>query len=194
MKNKIFYTQENKQKGPVSLADLKLLADRGELKRTDKIWQSGMPGWLPADSLPAIFADMPPRDNPAPDVSPFAFQPAKAKSPGLMALFSFLLPGLGQICSGQDNKGVFLLGIALLGHWLTGGISSLLLCPTMSFDAFTIAAKAKRGCALRKWEFFPTIKRLNQLQPRVVPLVIFCITIAILLTRIVLYSRDGAGK
>jgi hypothetical protein len=37
------------------LAQLRALADRGELRRDDSVWTDGMPGWVPASSRPELF-------------------------------------------------------------------------------------------------------------------------------------------
>jgi len=111
-------------------------------------------------------------------------------SPLLAAVFSFILPGTGQIYCRQDNKGIFILGFFLLGHWATAGVFSLILCPVMSLDAFQIAKKLNHSASTQRWEFFPDIKPLNRLSPRVMPLVIVILLTAIILTRIVLYASD----
>lgn len=108
----------------------------------------------------------------------------------LAALLGLLLPGAGQIYNRQDNKGIFLVGFFLLGHWATGGISSLVLCPAMSADAFMIARKINRGEQIERWEFFPAIKPLNKLPPLIMPLAIVILIAAITLARIVIYASD----
>jgi hypothetical protein len=99
-----------------------------------------------------------------------ACQPAgqRGKSPALAALSSVILPGLGQIYCGQDNKGVFLLGMSLLGYWSTGGLSSLFLCPAIAADALMIARRLNLSATVGRWEFFPAIKLLNAIPPRVI--------------------------
>jgi hypothetical protein len=116
--------------------------------------------------------------------------PLGGRWPVLAAVASFLLPGLGQILCGQDNKGVYILGLALLGHWLTGGISSALLCPAMGLDAFLVAVQLKRGRPVQRWEFLPGFKPLKGLKPNVFPRALAILVLAITLIRIVLYSRD----
>ena len=103
----------------------------------------------------------------------------RAKSPAWAALFSLLLPGLGQIHCRQDNKGVFLLGMSLLGHWSTNGASSWFLCPAMALDAWMIAQKLRSGAPVQRWEFFPAIKPLNSLPPRVILLAIAALIAAL---------------
>ena len=114
----------------------------------------------------------------------------KSKTPLLAAALSFLLPGLGQILCRQDNKGVFLLGMALLGHWLTAGLSSLLLCPAMSLDAFLIARKISRHATLGRWEFFPGLKPLNAIPPRIILMFIVLLIAAITVIRVVNFAAD----
>jgi hypothetical protein len=60
---KFFYAVRNVQNGPVPLAELKTMAARGQLKRTDKIWKQGMPSWAAASSVPEIFEDLRPGLN-----------------------------------------------------------------------------------------------------------------------------------
>src|ERR1700691_5723252 len=105
-------------------------------------------------------------------------------SPVLAAVLSFLLPGLGQILCHQDNKGIFLLGMSLLGHWLTGGLSSLLLCPAMSLDAFLTAREINKNASAGRWEFFPGIKLLNSIPPRFILIFIVLLIAAITVFRI----------
>ena len=64
---------------------------------------------------------------------------ASRKSPWLAALLSLLLPGLGSVYCRQDNKGVFLIGMSLLGQWSTGGLSSWILCPVMAVRRISTA-------------------------------------------------------
>jgi len=121
-----------------------------------------------------------------------ASQPAghRAKSPAVAALLSLMLPGLGQIHCRQDNKGVFLLGMALLGHWSTGGLSSLFLCPAMAADAFMIARKLNSGTPAARWEFFPAIKRLNAIPPRIILITIVLAIAALTVLHIVRFASD----
>ncbi len=42
-----YYVQGGQRKGPVSKAQLKQLASKGQLKPTDLIWKNGMSKWLP---------------------------------------------------------------------------------------------------------------------------------------------------
>lgn len=121
--------------------------------------------------------------------NPIDIAQVRAGAPGLIAALGFFVPGLGQICCAQDNKGVFLLGMAVLGHWLTGGISTLLLCPMSGLDAFMVARKIRNGSAIRKWAFYPGLGLFDRLPPRVIPMVVVCVILAITVIRIVIYAQ-----
>lgn len=81
--------------------------------------------------------------------------PPQSKSPGLAALLSFLLVGMGQVYLGQVEKGLLMLGVVLV-LMLTivlGPLGFILLLFNVA-DAYLLAGKVKRGKPLRKWEFF----------------------------------------
>jgi len=50
-----FYAQAGRQKGPVPPAEIKRLADAGELKPNDLVWREGMPQWAPAARVQGLF-------------------------------------------------------------------------------------------------------------------------------------------
>ena len=60
MAEKFFYALGGKQFGPISFDELKHVAVRGDLRRTDRIWSPGMKEWQCADSVAGLFADLPP--------------------------------------------------------------------------------------------------------------------------------------
>jgi TM2 domain-containing membrane protein YozV len=76
-----FVTQEwyysvggGERQGPISAAELKKLADAGNLKAGDLVWKEGMADWAPAKSIKGLFT------NPAPTVAPApAAEPARAR-------------------------------------------------------------------------------------------------------------------
>src|SRR5947209_455044 len=72
MKSEYFHAVGGKQHGPISLEELRTLATRGELKRTDKVWKEGMPSWQPASMVNDLFVGLPP------DLIP---EPAKCERP-----------------------------------------------------------------------------------------------------------------
>jgi hypothetical protein len=125
--------------------------------------------------------------NPPTDSMP---EKRSCKSPWLAALLSLLLPGSGQIYCRQDNKGVFLIGMSLLGQWSTGGMSSWILCPVMALDAFMIARKLNGGGVIQRWEFFPGIKALNFLPTRIILLAVAALVAALTVVHIVHFAAD----
>ncbi len=60
MNGTLFYAIDGKQHGPVSWDELKQLAVRDSVKRTDKVWSKGMEAWQPACELKGLFDDLPP--------------------------------------------------------------------------------------------------------------------------------------
>lgn len=115
----------------------------------------------------------------------------RVKRPALLAALSFFVPGLGQIVCAQDNKGVFLMGTALLGYWLTGGIATLMLCVLSSLDAFVVGRAIRQGAVLRKWDFLPGVKPFQKLPARTVPLIIFFVILALMTARVVSFANGG---
>src|SRR4051812_49991486 len=51
--------RNGQQTGPYSIEQLKSMAASGELSPTDLVWQEGMAGWEPANSLPGVFSSAP---------------------------------------------------------------------------------------------------------------------------------------
>ena len=84
-----------------------------------------------------------------------------------MAVLSFVLPGLGQLLCGQKNKGITFLISSILGHVLSGGLTSLFICPFMALDAYSVAKKINESGFVAEWEFCPTIPEINRIEPRV---------------------------
>ncbi|NUQ63023.1 MAG: DUF4339 domain-containing protein [Pirellulales bacterium] len=54
-----FYAKNNQRLGPVSPAELKQLAVRGDLKPDDLVWRSGMSDWTPARRIKGLFEGEP---------------------------------------------------------------------------------------------------------------------------------------
>jgi hypothetical protein len=60
-----FYTQHGRAAPvPVSAAQLKQLADAGQLQPTDLVWQEGMAGWVAAAAIKGLFPYKPPAEAP----------------------------------------------------------------------------------------------------------------------------------
>lgn len=102
---------------------------------------------LPA-SAPAPVAPLP-----APPPAPLT--PGQPKSPGLAALLSFLLVGMGQVYLGQVEKGLMMLGVVLvLMLTVVLGPLGLLILLLNVLDAFLLAGRINKGRKVQKWEFF----------------------------------------
>jgi len=77
------------------------------------------------------------------------------KSPGLAALLSFLLVGMGQIYLGQVEKGLCMLGVVLLLIMsAASGPLGLVIILLNVLDAFLLGRKVKQGQRIRKWQLF----------------------------------------
>ena len=77
------------------------------------------------------------------------------KSPGLAALLSFLLVGMGQIYLGQVEKGLCMLVVVLLliMSAVQGPLGVVILLLNV-LDAFLLGRKVKQGQRIRKWQLF----------------------------------------
>jgi len=62
------------RQGPISAAELKKLADAGNLNAGDLVWKEGMAEWAPAKSIKGLFTNPAPAAAPAP-----AAEPARAR-------------------------------------------------------------------------------------------------------------------
>lgn len=60
------YSIKGAKAGPVSSAEIKRLADSGELAPTDLIWKEGLPNWVAASSIKGLFSATTPAPPPLP--------------------------------------------------------------------------------------------------------------------------------
>lgn len=64
-----YYARNDQQYGPVSAADLKQLAEAGQLSPNDLLWREGMDAWTTAVNLRGLFEDVAtPGSRPAPNL------------------------------------------------------------------------------------------------------------------------------
>jgi hypothetical protein len=75
-----YYTTNKQQRGPVSLAELRQLANRGLLKPTDLVWRDGMSDWAPASSQALVSQDRGAAEGEAADSGAAAEAPLAARS------------------------------------------------------------------------------------------------------------------
>jgi len=70
---------------PVSMAELKKLADAGQLQPTDKVLQEGMTGWAPAHTIKGLFPASkippPPKKDPGKKSGPYTVIPGAGQAP-----------------------------------------------------------------------------------------------------------------
>jgi hypothetical protein len=59
MADEWYYTNQGQQKGPVTTAELKQLAQTHQLLPSDLIWREGLPKWMPANSTKGLFPEAP---------------------------------------------------------------------------------------------------------------------------------------
>jgi hypothetical protein len=52
-----YHARDNKQFGPVSTAELKQLAQSGNLRPDDLVWREGLEGWIPAKKVKGLFEE-----------------------------------------------------------------------------------------------------------------------------------------
>lgn len=102
---------------------------------------------------PVIFDDLPPHVPPAKTGSRQGQQitpHTPPESPFRLALFSFLLVGLGQMMLGQTQKGLTLMAVCIL----TCGSGFLLAWPFAIVDAYLVGKKLAEGRSVGEWECF----------------------------------------
>ncbi len=157
-----YYTQNGQQSGPVSFYQLQQLANSGALKASDYVWTDGQEDWKPAGEIAGLFSAAGPPVPPPPSRnylptpgSPDLVMPSDPpRDPTVMAILSFLLPGLGQIILGQNVKGIVLLVLYFGVGYATVCVGSLPVLIVAIIDAYQIATKLRNGQPVRQWEFF----------------------------------------
>ena len=81
-----YYAKDNKQHGPVSAAELKQLATRGELRPEDLVWCEKLDDWTPARKVGGLFEEGAPAAPPPPKPDKAPPKPAPpAKAPPVFA-------------------------------------------------------------------------------------------------------------
>jgi hypothetical protein len=66
MANEWHYSVKGERSGPVAAAELKRLADSGQLAPTDLVWKEGLQNWVAASSVKGLFANRPAVPPPLP--------------------------------------------------------------------------------------------------------------------------------
>jgi len=155
-----YYTQNGQQTGPISFYQLQQLANADTLNTTDYVWTDGQGDWKPASEIVGLFAgntSVPPPPSGASygnaGSQDLVMPSDPPRDPTLMAVLSFLVPGLGQIVLGQNVKGIVLcvLGVGLGVTTCIGGLAGSVVA---IIDAYQIGVKLRNGQPVRQWEFF----------------------------------------
>jgi hypothetical protein len=88
MSDKFFFTIKGVRQQPATMDELRVLAARQELRRSDLLWTEGMSSWQRAGLTPAIFDGLPPDLEP---VEQHVSSPSQAgdaqNSSNVMALY-----------------------------------------------------------------------------------------------------------
>jgi len=91
-----YYSQGDKQQGPVTAAQLKQLAASGQIKAVDLVWKDGMEDWAPAAQVEGLFPKPGDAPVPAPASPPSGGAPAiqtRPATPGRWSSSSANPPG-----------------------------------------------------------------------------------------------------
>lgn len=155
-----YYTENGRQKGPISFYQLQQMANSGSLRMTDYVWTEGQGDWKPAGEIAGLFgsgATVPPSPS-GPQHGSMAGQDLVLPSdpprdPTVMAILSAIVPGLGQLILGQTVKGIVLCVLAI-GLLKVICIGSLAVSVVAIVDAYQIAVKLRSGQPVKQWEFF----------------------------------------
>jgi hypothetical protein len=156
-----YYTQNGQQTGPISFYQLQQLASGGTLKSTDYVWTNGQEDWKPASEIAGLLSGgtsaPPPPSRAYPETTgshDLVMPSDPPRDPTVMAILSFLLPGLGQIVLGQNVKGIVLIVLYFGVGFATACFGSLVVLIVAIIDAYQIAVKLRNGRPVKQWEFF----------------------------------------
>lgn len=163
-----YYTQNGQQTGPISFYQLQQLANTGTLKSTDYVWTDGQGDWKPASEVVGLFSGgstsvpPPPTSGQYGGGAPYGnagdpdlVMPSNPpRDPTLMAILSFLIPGLGQMILGQTVKGIVLFVLYVGVGFVTACFGGLVVLIVAIIDAYQIAVKLRSGQPVRQWDFF----------------------------------------
>ncbi len=78
-----YYARGGERHGPFTTAQLKQLAQTGELQPTDSVWKEGMPTWRPASDVKGLFSATQPKAKNGPPPLPTLAENGSASSEGL---------------------------------------------------------------------------------------------------------------
>jgi hypothetical protein len=120
MSNEWYYTRQKKQCGPVSDADLRKLATKGELAPTDKVWKKGMEKWVAADTIKGLFGGGS-GDRPAAKSGTTTKKPARPPAEGDKDALDFSEDDDEVVKKPEPKKGGIPVWV-----WIVGGVFALM--------------------------------------------------------------------
>ena len=146
MDDQWFYAKNGHQNGPITLSDLQMLASVGEISPTDYVWQTGMPDWVTAKEVRAIFNPEPakPRHEkfvdalqkevgvllgdrpPVPEKPSSSDLFARKIAAGVCALL-FGAFGVHKFILGMRGPGMVMLLVTVVGFIFTFGMSAFIM-------------------------------------------------------------------
>lgn len=100
--NEWYYLRNGEKAGPMSLADLRELVAKGQVKPQDSVWKAGMAQWVQAQTVPDLFPPPPPPAYPQP--------PAYAQPPAHAASYTPPAPAKSSTLKWVLIGGVLLIG------------------------------------------------------------------------------------
>lgn len=144
MADQWYYSTGGERSGPVTLPDLRSLAESGTLARTDLVWTDGMTNWVQAGGMDGLF---PLESNPPPLTAvasePAAQPPGELKPPviGMFVVSGMgLLLGLVGVLQASDPGVRFLLALGV-AHTAAAVV----------FTAIVVRLKNYRMAAVAPW-------------------------------------------
>ncbi len=125
-----YYSVNSNKHGPVTSAELKRLADKGELSPADLVWKEGLTAWVAASGVKGLFANapstlstVPPQPAIAAAPPPFAQSPSTSVSPKPQPAASDVAGG-GALPLHKQR-------MAIAGAALLGGLSTFMPWATL---------------------------------------------------------------
>jgi len=128
-----YYAREDQRFGPVVTAELKRLAEHGQIGPGDLVWREGMTDWIEAAKVKGLFHQGPPEPPPAPGGA----QPVRAEAPPVQTEVarqkaSFRHPveivlSLTRLGASEAFVDSSIRLFALVGHWAVVAAMGLLV-------------------------------------------------------------------
>lgn len=110
-----YYLLNNEKTGPLSMAELRELAGRGQLKPQDSVWKAGMAQWAPAQTVPDLFTSPPPPPH-SPHASPVHVHVSAPMTPQKSSTLKWVLIGGVLLIGGCCGIPGMIMVLSGLGH------------------------------------------------------------------------------